>query len=324
MHLFMVGACYLDTILSVPHFPEQDAKLRATSLKTRRGGNCGNALEVLQQLIPSPSSAASSAASSHPLHPHLVTTLPNRDAAATTKVLSSFGQDTHVDLSCCIHRDDQIEAASSYIIHSRETGSRTIVNYNGLAEMTVDEFVGIADAFKVAETWWHFEGRIPETLLQCIHYIRHHLPQARVSVEVEKPGRDGLRELAAEADVVFYSRSWAEGEGYTSSEACLTGEVGRTTRASLLLCTWGARGATALSLPSRELFHLTPATEKAVQIVDAVGAGDTFVAGTLYGLLCRTGDWDVQRMVRFAVDLATLKIQQDGFGGLATELSPAR
>lgn len=55
----------------------------------------------------------------------------------------------------------------------------------------------------------------------------------------------------------------------------------------------------------------------------AVGAGDTFVAGTLYGLLCRTDDWDVQRMVRFAVDLATLKIQQDGFGGLASKLSPA-
>ncbi|KAK7749531.1 hypothetical protein SLS53_000107 [Cytospora paraplurivora] len=206
-----------------------DAKLRATSLKTRRGGNCGNALEVLQQFLPSPSSAAPS----HPLHPHLVTTLPNRDAAATTRVLSSFGQDTHVDLSYCIHRDNQTEAASSYIIHSRETGSRTIVNYNGLAEMTVDEFVGIAEAFKGedAETWWHFEGRIPETLLQCIHHIRRHLPRARVSVEVEKPGRDGLRELAAEADVVFYSRSWAEGEGYTSSEACLTGEVGRTTKA---------------------------------------------------------------------------------------------
>jgi len=31
-----------------------------------------------------------------------------------------------------------------------------------------------------------------------------------VSVEVEKPGREGLEELAAEADVVFYSKSWAE------------------------------------------------------------------------------------------------------------------
>lgn len=54
------------------------------------------------------------------------------------------------------------------------------------------------------------QGRIPETTLQCIQHLRLHHPQSRISVEVEKPGRDGLRELAREADVVFYSRSWAE------------------------------------------------------------------------------------------------------------------
>jgi hypothetical protein len=30
-----------------------------------------------------------------------------------------------------------------------------------------------------------------------------------VSVEVEKPGREGLEELSLKADHVFYSRSWA-------------------------------------------------------------------------------------------------------------------
>jgi ketohexokinase len=29
-------------------------------------------------------------------------------------------------------------------------------------------------------------------------------------VEVEKPGREGLQELAQEADVVFYSKTWAQ------------------------------------------------------------------------------------------------------------------
>lgn len=54
------------------------------------------------------------------------------------------------------------------------------------------------------------QGRVPETTLQCVQYLRRHLPRSRVSIEVEKPGRDGLRDLASEADVVFYSRSWAE------------------------------------------------------------------------------------------------------------------
>jgi ketohexokinase len=31
-----------------------------------------------------------------------------------------------------------------------------------------------------------------------------------ISVEVERPGREGLEALAAEADVVFYSKSWAQ------------------------------------------------------------------------------------------------------------------
>lgn len=54
------------------------------------------------------------------------------------------------------------------------------------------------------------QGRIPETTLQCIRHLRQVLPKATISVEVEKPGREGLVELANAADVVFYSRGWAE------------------------------------------------------------------------------------------------------------------
>lgn len=53
----------------------------------------------------------------------------------------------------------------------------------------------------------------------------------------------------------------------------------------------------------------------------AVGAGDTFVAGVLYGVLCRVqhdqnNNGHGAQTVRFAVDLATAKVQQDGFAGL--------
>lgn len=144
----------------MPHFPEEDAKLRATSIVTRRGGNGGNSLEVLQQFAPASELAL-----------HLVTTLPSRHSAATAKVLSSFGggggndsgsgsgDACRVDFSRCIYREDEAEAASSYILRSQATGSRTIVNHNGLAEMTVEEFVRAADGFREddADTWWHFE-----------------------------------------------------------------------------------------------------------------------------------------------------------------------
>jgi ketohexokinase len=54
------------------------------------------------------------------------------------------------------------------------------------------------------------KGRLPDTTMRCIRHVRETFPEAKVSVEIEKPGRAGLQELAAEADVVFYSKSWAE------------------------------------------------------------------------------------------------------------------
>lgn len=56
----------------------------------------------------------------------------------------------------------------------------------------------------------HGQGRIPEVTLECMRHLRRRFPAVRISVEVEKPGRAGLPELAADADVVFYSKSWAQ------------------------------------------------------------------------------------------------------------------
>ncbi|KAM0267814.1 hypothetical protein ACHAPA_005656, partial [Fusarium lateritium] len=52
----------------------------------------------------------------------------------------------------------------------------------------------------------------------------------------------------------------------------------------------------------------------------AVGAGDTFIAGMLYGLICHPGDWSTGRKLGFAVQLATLKVQREGFDGLGADM----
>jgi ketohexokinase len=54
------------------------------------------------------------------------------------------------------------------------------------------------------------QGRTPEMTIQFIRYLRKQFPSIQVSVEIEKPGRPGLQELAEEADVVFYAKTWAQ------------------------------------------------------------------------------------------------------------------
>jgi ketohexokinase len=47
-----------------------------------------------------------------------------------------------------------------------------------------------------------------------------------------------------------------------------------------------------------------------------VGAGDTFIAGMLYGLLDHATDWPLSRKLRFATEIAGRKVLQEGFAGL--------
>ncbi|THC94578.1 hypothetical protein EYZ11_005938 [Aspergillus tanneri] len=259
MSFVAVGACYVDTILTTSHYPGEDEKLRASSVSRRRGGNCPNSLEVLQQLTGQDALTTGTSL-------NLVAVLPAKSSVASQQIRSAF--EPRVGLQHCIYREEFSEPASSYIIKSLSSGSRTIVNYNKLPEMTVDEFARIADVVGPKTGWFHFEGRIPDVILACIYYLRKCYPSVRVSVEVEKPGRPGLQELAAEADAVFYSKSWAQGNRYGSAEECLRTQSLLTRNASLLFCTWGQDGAVALETRTGSLVHSPAYTTEDFKVVE--------------------------------------------------------
>lgn len=200
----------------MPKYPIEDQKLRATAHTRRRGGNCANTLEVLSQLafqdVGSPQ--VSSQASSSETQIHLLTVLPNKGSAAVQFVRDSL-EHVLVDASC-IFRPDSSEAASSYIIQNAQNNSRTIVSHNPLQEMTTDEFVVKASQLvqtdKKAEGIYHFEGRIPDVTGQCLEYLRSAREQRnfKISVECEKPERDYMFNVSTKADIVFYSKLWAQ------------------------------------------------------------------------------------------------------------------
>ncbi|EME89156.1 uncharacterized protein MYCFIDRAFT_210004 [Pseudocercospora fijiensis CIRAD86] len=305
--LNLVGACYIDTILSVSKYPAEDDKLRANSLEKRRGGNAANSLEVLQQLsIPNGRSIDLS----------LICPLPKTDSAATKFIRESFAPNVDLSLSLC--RETSSEAASSFIIRSIESGSRTIVNYNDLAEMSLGEFQDLVKQRTKAKnerSWYHFEGRIPETSVSCMRWLKETYPDVLTSAEAEKPARPGLDAMASEADVVFFSKTWAQAGGYTDVASFLQAQAERFKEARLLCCTWGGDGA-AIIRPSDGMYHHEPAfVDKEKQVVDTVGAGDTFIAGMLFQLTT-SEKADVAGALACANKLAGRKVLQSGFANL--------
>ncbi|KAL8691625.1 MAG: hypothetical protein Q9224_004135 [Gallowayella concinna] len=91
-----------------------------------------------------------------------------------------------------------------------------------------------------------------------------------------------------------------------------------TSHASLLLCTWGESGVTALELPSQKVTACPAFKVEDHKAVDTVGAGDTFIAGMLFGLTCYADDWTLNRKLLFANELAGRKVVQEGFRGLGS------
>lgn len=223
----------------------------------------------------------------------------------------------------CIYREAHSEPASSYILKSEESGSRTIVNYNELPEMTFSEFKEKISRLTKDEkrTWFHFEGREVETSIQCLQWLKSEYPECVRSVEVEKPNRPGLDRMAQEADVVFFSKTWAEAAGFSDAETLLREQARTLKGASLLCCTWGAQGAAVLSPVNGSLHMARSAPEVDAQVVDTIGAGDTFTAGMIQQLLRPDSDavgTRAKAAVEFANQLAGRKVLQEGFADLGS------
>jgi ketohexokinase len=116
-------------------------------------------------------------------------------------------------------REGHRYAASSMIIQSRKEDTRTIVSHgSNLPEMTcvecVDKFgLIIAHLDAGNKTWIHFEGRAPQVTNDCVKEIQNNTRLGKdlmISIECENPERKGLENAARFADVVFYSKLWAE------------------------------------------------------------------------------------------------------------------
>lgn len=98
--------------------------------------------------------------------------------------------------SACLYRKEP--TPSSYIIQSKQTGTRTIISANTIQDITKNEFIQKIETIKTRFNWIHFEGRNVEEAAAQIDWLEsissHEGWRSRltISVELEKPDRPDI------------------------------------------------------------------------------------------------------------------------------------
>lgn len=284
--LLIVGNAVLDIILGVDHYPREDEEMRAASRRTDLGGNAANTARVLAGLG------------------HAVTLLaalaPDADAAELQRLLAAAGVGTeHLVTAGGGH------TPVSYILLNGANGARTIVHHRDLAELSFEDFLALPLS---RYGWAHFEGRnVAETARMMAHLAEGGFA-ASMSVEIEKD-RPGIEALVAHADLVLFSRAYAQACGHGDAPALLAA-MGSLAPQAVLTCTWGEAGAWARDAGGR--LHHCPAFVPP-KVVDTVGAGDVFNAGMVHALAAGA---DAGLALQAATRLAGQKVGRAGFAEL--------
>ncbi|CAG8503815.1 2966_t:CDS:2 [Ambispora gerdemannii] len=196
-------------------------------------------------------------------------------------------------------------------------------------ELTFEEFKrkfeGVCDEAAMNDlnqdvpfNWIHFEGRNTEEVAKMMDHTdtKEWRNRCIISVELEKPHRKGLEDLMHRADVVFFSKVFAEGKGYDRAGDFLQVMGPYCKKTASLFCTWGSSGASCFHNPTQKLFSASALPIPSV--VDSVGAGDTFIAGVIYGL---TQGMPPEGCLRSACELAGRKCAQVGFEKVVEKMS---
>jgi ketohexokinase len=281
-----IGIATLDIVNLVDGYPAEDEEVRALSQRISRGGNATNTLAVLSQLGHRCSWGG------------VLADEPDGD-----RILEDLARH-QVECGHC-RRLKSGKVPVSYITLNVRNGSRTIVHYRDLPEFGFEDFAAIdLDPFD----WVHFEGRNVAAAAAMLKRLREAHASATVSLEVEKP-REGIQELFGLVDVLLFSRAYAYHFGFNDGRSFLHEMRKRAPQADLV-CAWGDQGAWALDCAGRE--STSPAFAPA-QVIDTLGAGDSFNAGVIDARL-RGLDWPDTLIA--ANRLAGRKVGQQGFDGL--------
>jgi len=282
-NILLIGISTLDIINQVDHYPSEDSEIRALNQVIRCGGNACNSAIVLQQLG---------------MTPYLLS--KRADDGGASQILSELAK-RNIDTSLCPVQKNG-NTPTSYITSNILNGSRSIIHYRNLDELSADEFTRIELSLY---DWLHFEARNCQQLeIMLQHAKRFNKP---ISIELEK-NRDNIELIMPYADVLLISRPFANSHGFDNAEDCIT-HFSKLFKSKIITCTWGEMGAWVYT-------NSTVTHQPAIKIenpIETLGAGDTFNAGFISAII---RNMPPTQALQFAARLAANKCQQSGFDKL--------
>ncbi|KAH9167244.1 hypothetical protein EDB89DRAFT_2232475 [Lactarius sanguifluus] len=185
-----------------------------------------------------------------------------------------------------------LTGAAQWVLHAGDTNSQSVINHNPLPDIPHEEFISLMGPLLVPEhypspespldsptlsppplspndgapfEWIHFEGRSVKSTLSNLHGLDG-LARERCwrslcvsSVDIGRHAKQGIEALIPHADVLLNSHyAQAQSPAYASApRAFLLALTRLTPPHALLVAYWGADGAAALSVSTREYFQFS-------------------------------------------------------------------
>lgn len=267
-----IGICTVDHLLSVSQMPKYGLSIKASQYLQQSGGLVASALVAATRL------------------------------GATTKIIARIGDDDEgqyiqqdldregVDASKLLIEPDT-HTHISMILVDDNTGERSFISrWATGSPITLNEI----SREEVTSAKILFVDDVTETTLQAAQWAR----EAGVTVVIDPSCPfDIMKDLLPWVDVPIvpesFATQWMPNEPAESVAKALY-ELG----ARIAVVTLGERGCVVCSADGVQAYPTIP-----VNVVDTTGAGDAFHGAFMYALL---QDWDVPRMVRFAIAVGAM------------------
>ncbi|GBG15522.1 ketohexokinase [Novimethylophilus kurashikiensis] len=257
--ILLVGTATLDIVFQFSGYPSEDAEVRANGLRMCRGGNASNTAVVLSQLGHRCSFVGVLA-----------------DVPETAVILDDFAR-FGINASVCPRVPGRPPTSSIQLTPH----SRTIVHYRDLPELTAEQFATV-DLSSFG--WVHFEGRNVPELLKMLALVKAIRPDLPISIEIEKP-REGIDEVFRYASLLIASKGFAASRGFDAPESFLQWLRSASDGAEVVVA-WGEFGA--FGIDGKGMLSSSCAYPPK-EIIDTLGAGDTFNAGVLSAMINNMG-----------------------------------